>query len=67
MINRKELRKRIPRGYCYKIAEKAGVTAISVSKYFAGLHNSERIENAALEVIAELNKEKKQLLKAAYE
>ena len=63
MINRKALREQVPHGYCKIIAEKAGVTTKSVSVYFSYQVNSERIENAALQVVAELQVKKNKLLK----
>lgn len=67
MVNRKELRKKIPKGYCQIIANKAGVTSGSVSLYFSSKINSESIENAALQVVAGLTKTKRKLLNAIYE
>lgn len=67
MINRKELRKQFPKGYCQKIAEKAGVNITSVSRYFSGKMNSEKIENEALKMAAEINHGKRLLEKAVYE
>lgn len=67
MINRKELRKKIPKGYCQIIANKAGVTNGSVSLYFSSKINSETIENAALEIVAGLTRRKKKFLNEIYE
>lgn len=58
----KELKSKIPHGYCKIIAERAGVTQHSVSKFLTGKFKSQRIENAALEVIAEISKAKAKLL-----
>jgi len=55
----------LPRGYKKKIAERVGVSTISVSSFFSGKNNSERIENTVLEVIAELKKERNEKLRAA--
>jgi len=55
----------LPHGYKKKVAEKAGVSTISVSNFFTGKNKSERIESAILEVIAELKKERKEKLRAA--
>ncbi len=63
MINRKALRGQVPHGYCKIIAKKAGVTTQSVSVYFSNELNSERIENAALQVVAELQVKKNKLIK----
>ncbi len=62
MIDRKELRKKVPHGYMKKIAERAGVNQVSVSEYFGYKNNSEKIENAVLEVLVELSEKKKKLL-----
>lgn len=62
MINRKELRKKVPHGYCKVIAERAGVNISQVSYYFSGKGNSERVENATLELLSELSEKKKSLL-----
>lgn len=64
MLNRKELRKKLPKGYCKVIAMKAGVTQRSVSLYFDYKFNSERIEDTLLIVLSELNTNKKKLLEA---
>lgn len=62
MVNRKELRKKVPHGYCKLIAIRAGVNIAQVSNYFAGRSNSERVENATLEILSELSDRKKSLL-----
>lgn len=62
MMDRKELRKKLPHGYCKIIAERAGVNQTQVSNYFSGRGNSERVENATLEVLSEITKMKKKLL-----
>lgn len=61
-MERSELKSRIPYGYCKRIAQKAGVSKHSVSKYLKGKTNSYKVEKAILEVIAELSQEKQQLL-----
>ncbi len=65
MLNRKELRSKIPKGYCKIIADKAGVTTQTVSRYFSAKINSERVEISALEVIAQLAQERIKLIGAA--
>jgi predicted transcriptional regulator len=65
MLNRKELREQVPHGHCKIIAKKAGVTQKSVSDYFATKNNSEKIEMAVLEVLAQIGEKKKRLLDAA--
>ena len=62
MVNREELKKKIPHGYCKIIASRAGVTQKSLSAYFKYQHNSERIENTILEVLVELKEKKEKLL-----
>lgn len=64
MVNRESIRKQLPHGSCIVIAKKAGVTTKAVSEYFAGKTNSQKVENAALAVLADLKKEKAKLLKA---
>lgn len=65
MIDRKELRKKLPYGYCKEIAKELGVTKGTISLYFRGKTNSARIENAVLKKVAELNEAKQKLLKQA--
>lgn len=65
MIDRKELKKKLPYGYCKIIAKEVGVTPQVLSLYFAYKINSERVENAILKTLAELNKAKQNLLKQA--
>lgn len=62
MLNREEIRLKVPHGYQHKIAEKAGTSQAAVSKYLKGKSNSEKIEMAVLEILAELSQRKKQLL-----
>jgi transcriptional regulator with XRE-family HTH domain len=62
MLNRKQLKSKIPFGYGKEIAKRAGVTQKHVSDYLNGRANSERVEMAVLEVLAELNTKKKILL-----
>ncbi len=63
MVRRDELRKLIPHGYCKEVAKQAGVSTQAVSEYFAGKHNSERIENAALKIALKIKSQKEKLLK----
>lgn len=58
----KELKSKIPHGYNKVIANRAGVSQTSVSKFLSGKFKSYRIEKAILEVLSELNNERKQLL-----
>ena len=63
MIDRKELRKKLPRGYGQVVAKRAGVSERSVSYYFTNkTANSEKIENVVLEVLSELSDKKRKLL-----
>ena len=65
MIDRKELKKKLPYGWCKVIAKELGVTPQVLSLYFAYKINSERVENAILKTLAELNKAERNLLKQA--
>lgn len=62
MIDRAELRKKLPHGYCKEVAKRAGVGISQVSYYFSYKSNSERVENAVLEILVELSNSKKELL-----
>lgn len=62
MIGRKELKEKLPYGYAKVAAERAGVSCQSVSRYLNGHGNSQKIETAVLEIIAELNLNRKKLL-----
>jgi len=62
MIDRKELEKKVPFGYKSVIAKRATVTNKTVSDYFAGKNNNEKVETATLEVLAEISQKKKALL-----
>lgn len=62
MLDRKKIRENIPHGYGKVIAEKAGVSPKSVSEYLNNRTNSERIEQAALEVIAQVQQTKNHLI-----
>ena len=62
MIERKELRDKLPYGYQKNVAERAGVSISCVSNYLKGLNNSEKVEMAILEILAELSDRKKALL-----
>lgn len=63
MIDRKELKRKLPQGYCKVVANRAGVTQKSVSSYFGYRNNSEKIENTILKVLGELKREKEELLR----
>lgn len=62
MITRKELVDKIPYGYAKTIAKRAGVSKDFMSRWMAGKANSEKVEMATLEVLAELSQKKKNLL-----
>jgi hypothetical protein len=63
MIDRIEIRKKIPYGYGKLIAKKAGVSTRFLSKYLNNSEvNSERVEMAVLETLADLSQKKKTLL-----
>ncbi len=55
MIYSKELKEKLPHGFGKVIAERAGVNEQAVSKFLNGKTNSWKVEKATLEVIAELN------------
>ena len=61
-MNRQDLRKKVPHGYSKEIAKRAGVSQKFVSDFLAGKANSERVEMATLEVLAELSNKKRALL-----
>lgn len=61
-MNRQDLRKKVPRGYGKEIAKRAGVSQKFVSDYLNGKANSEKVEIATLEVLAELSNRKRELL-----
>ena len=61
-MQREEIKAKIPHGYGKKIAERAGVDVVSVSRFINGHSNSIKIEMAALEVISEMEQQKKSLI-----
>ena len=63
MESRAEIRKKMPHGSCKKIAERAQVTQKSVSDFFSGKTDSERIAIAAIEVLNEIKTKKNDLNK----
>lgn len=62
MYNSQELKEKIPHGFGKIVAEKAGVGEQSVSKFLNGKMRSWRIEKAVLEVIAELDQQRADIL-----
>lgn len=53
---KKYLRSKLPHGSCKRIAEMVGVAQQSITYFFRGDYNSERIERAAMEVYDEVRK-----------
>lgn len=62
-MKRHELRKKIPRGGIKEIANEAGVSVVSVSRFFRGDFNSNKIEFAALKIANKYNAQRKVLEK----
>ncbi len=62
MVDRKELKRKLPYGYKKKIAKILGVTPVAVSMYFAYKLNSLRIEKAVIRVVEKLEKEENERL-----
>ncbi len=60
MLNRKELKEKVPHGYGKKIAERANVSLPSITKWFKGQLDSDKIEIAVLETLAEISDNKKE-------
>lgn len=61
MITKEEIKKSLPHGYLKKIAERAGVSKVAVTKYFNGItKSSAKIEKAAFECSLEYLREKKE-------
>ncbi len=63
MIDRDNLKKKLPNGYHKEIALRAGVSLAAVSRYLNGKSNNNKVEFALLELLAELSDKKKELLK----
>ena len=62
MIERSQIREKIPYGYCKVIAAKAGVTQRYVSKYLNDSSiNSKKVQMATLEVLEEIKESKKEI------
>lgn len=55
MLNRQELKEKLPTGYQKVVANKAGVTQALVSKYLNNKTDSEKVEMAVLETLAEIS------------
>jgi DNA-binding transcriptional regulator YiaG len=65
-VDRRMIRRQLPLGSCMEIAKIAGVSKKTVSNWFSGKINSSiRVENAALQIFDEINKDRKRKLKAA--
>lgn len=55
----------LPHGYKALVAERAGVRRATVSEFFRGKYYSKRVEDTILDVIVELQEERKNRLKRA--
>lgn len=62
MVDRKDLRKKLPHGYCKKVSKALNITPQYLSAYFSGRINSDRIENALVQVVCMIEKREKELL-----
>jgi DNA-binding LacI/PurR family transcriptional regulator len=62
IMTREQLKSKIPYGYAKKIAAKAGVSRMTVSSFMNGKNNNVEVEMAALEILAELNQAKNNLI-----
>ena len=60
-MDRLELRRKLPHGAISEVAHEAGVTIMTVSRFFAGQGNSHKVEIAALKIAKRYNDEKKKL------
>ena len=58
MNENQNLKEKLPHGFGKVVAERAGVSEISVSKFLNGKTSSWNIEKAVLGVISDLNKER---------
>ena len=63
--DRRKIRRQLPMGSCLKISKMAGVSPSSVSRWFGGKRNIQRVENAVLKLLAKLNRERDRKMKAA--
>jgi len=61
--DRKLIRKKLPQGSGKKISEMSGISMVSVSRWMTGKTNSLKIENAAIELLIKLNKDRDRTLK----
>jgi hypothetical protein len=61
MIDRAKIRKELPHGKLSEIAKEAKVAQPSVSNWFSGKINSERIEVAVVRVYVKYKKERNKL------
>jgi len=64
-VDRRKIRGLLPHGSGIIIAEMAGVSKISVTKWFSGKNSSRRIEDAALKLLSRLKRDRERKLKAA--
>lgn len=62
IMERQELKSKVPHGYIEVIADKAGVNRMTVSNFLNGKNDNIKVEIATLEVLAELSEKKNNLL-----
>lgn len=61
-MTREELKSKVPHGSAKIIADKAGVNRITVSNFLNGRSDNKAIEIATLEVVADYEEKKRNLL-----
>jgi AcrR family transcriptional regulator len=69
MLNRQEIRAALPYGSLSEIATRAGVRVMTVTNWFRSNSNNLKVQQAAIEVLAEqiaANKAVEQQLEAAF-
>ena len=64
-MNRVEYEELLPYGYKSAIAKRAGCTRQTVSAFFKGRSKSKKIEDAILEILAELKLEREEKMRNA--
>lgn len=68
VVNKEKLdlyRSMLPYGSQIKIAEKTGISQVSISNFLRGRNKSSIVEQAILEELAEIRKERQKLYKKA--
>jgi AcrR family transcriptional regulator len=65
-MERQDIKALLPHGSMQQIATRAGVSMATVTQWFTGRHNSERVQTAVLEVLAEVQA-KRQGIQAKFE